>query len=186
MGRWNASEWSCNNDVKACGGLANGVVTNQRPNNNGPILFQIHQTSSVIHTYAPTLDAEDEDKELFYEPLQSIVEKVNKHDLLLITGDMNAKVGSSNHNRERVMGKHATGIMNSNGERLIEFCEMNNLVITGTVFPHKDIHKNTWTSPDGKTLNQIDHNLVNQQFRRSILDTRVRRGAHVVSDHHLV
>ena len=58
------------------------------------------------------------------------------NDLLLITGDMNAKVGSSNHNRERVMGKHGTGIMNINGERLIDFCEMNNLVITGTVFPH--------------------------------------------------
>ena len=51
------------------------------------------------------------------------MEKVNKHDLWLITGDMNAKVGSFNHNRERAMGKHGTGIMNSNGERL------NNLVI---------------------------------------------------------
>ena len=63
---------------------------------------------------------------------------------------------------------------------------MNNLAITGTIFPHKDIHKNTWTSPDGKTHNQIDHILVNQQFRRSILEMRVRRGADVASDHHLV
>ena len=55
------------------------------------------------------------------------MEKVNKHDVLLITGDMNANVGSSYHNRERVMGKHGTGIMNSNRERLIDFCEMNNL-----------------------------------------------------------
>ena len=84
------------------------------------------------------------------------------------------------------MGKHGSGTMNSNGERLIDFCEMNNSVITGTIFPHKDIHKNTWTSPDGKAHNQIYHNLVNQQFRRSILDTRVRRGADVTSDHHLV
>ena len=75
------------------------------------------------------------------------MEKVNKHDLLLITGDMNAKVGSSNNNRDRVMGKHGTGIINSNGERLIDFCEINNSVITGTIFPHKGIHKNTWTSP---------------------------------------
>ena len=126
-------------------------------------------------------------KELFYEQLQSIVEKVNKHDLLIITGDMNAKVGSSNHNRERVMAKHGAAIMNSNGERLIDFCEINNnLVITGTIFPHKDIHKNTWTSPDGKTHNQIDYILVTQQFRRFILDTRVTRGADVASDHRLV
>ena len=112
---------------------------------------------TIVHTYAPTLDAEDEDKELFYEQLLSTVEKVNKHDLLLITGDMNAKVGSCNHIRESVKGKHGTGILNSNGERLIDFCEKNNLVITVTIFPHKDIHKNTWTSPDGKTHNQIDH-----------------------------
>ena len=141
---------------------------------------------TIIHTYVPTLDAEYEHKELFYGQLQSTVENVNKHDLLLITGDMNAKVGSSNHNRERVMGKHGTGILNTNGERFIDFCEMNNLVITGTIFLHKDIHKNTWTSPDGKTHNQIDDILVNQQFRRSILDTRVRRGEDVASDHHLV
>ena len=123
---------------------------------------------------------------MFYEQLQSVVEKVNKHDLLLTTGEMNAKIGSSNHNRERVMGKHGTEIMNSNGERLIDFKEMSNLVVTGTIFPHKDIHKNTWTSPDGKTHNQIDHILVNQKFRRSILNTRVRQGADVASDQHLV
>ena len=55
--------------------------------------------------------------------------------------------------------------MNSNGERLIDFCKVNNLVITGTIFPHKDSHKNTWTSPDGKTYNQIDNILVNQQVQ---------------------
>ena len=184
-GRWNEPEWSCNNDVKACRGLINEVATNQRSNNNGRFDSKYIKLT-IIHTYAPTLDAEDEDKELFYEQLQSIVEKVNKDDHLTITGDINAKVGSSNHNRERVMAKHGAGILNSNGERLIDFCEMNNLVITGTIFPHKDIHKNTWTSSDGKTHNQIDHILVNQQFRRSILDTRVRQGADVASDHHLV
>jgi len=45
---------------------------------------------TIIHAYATTLDAEDKDKELFYEQLQSIVEKVNKHGLLLITRDINA------------------------------------------------------------------------------------------------
>lgn len=82
---------------------------------------------------------------------------------------MNVIVGSSKHDMERVMGDWNN---ESNGERLVDFYEVNNLV-TGTIFPHKDIHKNIWTSPDGKAHNQIDHILVNPQLRRSILDTRV-------------
>ncbi|XP_022792493.1 craniofacial development protein 2-like [Stylophora pistillata] len=99
---------------------------------------------------------------------------------------MNAKVGSCNRNREIIMGKEGTGAINNNGKRLTNFCEMNSLIITGTLFPHEKIHKNTWTSPDGRTQNQIDHVLVNQQFRRSVQDTRVLRGADVGSDHQLV
>ena len=113
-------------------------------------------SAQLIIEWVIGADAEDKGKDLFYEQLQSTVEKVNKHDLLLITGDMNAKCGSANHNRERVMGKRGTGIMNSDGETLIDFWAMNNLVITGIIFPHKDIHKNTWTAPMVKrTTTQI-------------------------------
>ena len=66
----------------------------------------------------PTVDATDEDEELFYEQLQSVVEKVNKHDLLLITGDINAKVGSFNHNRERAMGKQQGKAKNATSQRI--------------------------------------------------------------------
>ncbi|KAL9975236.1 hypothetical protein ACROYT_G012370 [Oculina patagonica] len=79
--------------------------------------------------------------------------------------------------------------MNDNGERLCDFGSANRLVITGTIFPHKEIHKLTWRSPDGRTVNQIDHvlvNVVNGRMRTSILDTRVMRGADVYSDHYLV
>ena len=83
------------------------------------------------------------------------MEKTPKHDLLVITGDLNAKVGSDVEGYERVMGKHGVGTRNDNGEKLCDFCGMNDLVITGTIKPHKEIHKQTWISPDRSTCNQI-------------------------------
>ena len=68
----------------------------------------------------------------------------------------------------------------------VNFCDMNELITTGTWFPHRDIHKATWVSPDGKTRNQIDHVLINKKFRNSVIDTRVYRSADIGSDHHLV
>ena len=64
--------------------------------------------------------------------------------------------------------------------------ETYNLVIGGTLFPHSDIHKLTWCSPNGRDKNQIDHLMINGIWRRSLFDVKVKRGADVGSDHHLV
>ncbi len=148
--------------------------------------YSNHIKLTIIHAYAPTEDADEQDKDKFYEQLQEVLNSRKKHDMLIVTGDMNAKVGSDNKSYESVMGKHGEGNMNDNGERLCEICQMNELVITGTLFPHKRIHKLTWTSPDGVTKNQIDHTLINKRFRNSVNDTRVFRSADIASDHHLV
>ena len=106
---------------------------------------------SVLVCYAPTEDVNAKVKDAFYDQLQTAVESVHAHDMLLILGDLNAKVGSDNTGREHVMGKHGIGTINDNGERLADFCEENNLLIGGILFQHKHIHKTTWTSPDGTT-----------------------------------
>ena len=72
--------------------------------------------------------------------------------MLLVMGDINVKVGSDNTDREREMGSQSCGTINNNGERLVNFCLNNNCVIG---------HKLTWRSPDGKTVNQIDHVVIN-------------------------
>ena len=102
---------------------------------------------SITHVYAPTKEPCDEDKHKFNEELQTVV--------AIITGDMNAKVGSYNEDVEQVMGKQGMGVRNDNGERLCEFCQIKGYVITGTLFPHKNIHKATWVTHDGPTRNQI-------------------------------
>jgi hypothetical protein len=67
--------------------------------------------------------------------------------MVLILGDLNAKVGSDNKGRENIMGREGIGEINTNGERLYDFCQDNNLIIGGTVFQHKLIHKKSWKSP---------------------------------------
>ncbi|XP_020608597.1 craniofacial development protein 2-like [Orbicella faveolata] len=114
------------------------------------------------------------------------MDKLPRRDLKILMGDLRAKVGADNTNRELVMGKHGVGVQNENGELLTEFCTFNDLVIAGTVFQHKQIHKTTRTSPDGRTVNQIDHITIGRKRRRSLLDVRVKRGADAASDHHLV
>ena len=67
---------------------------------------------TIIQCHAPTNDSEDDMKEEWYDQLQAAVSKVPQHDVLLIMGDMNAKTGSDNIDRERVMGREGCGIIN--------------------------------------------------------------------------
>ncbi|CAH8626502.1 unnamed protein product [Schistosoma haematobium] len=141
---------------------------------------------NIIQCYAPTNDYNEDAKEQFYNRLQSIVEKCPTKDLTILMGDFNAKVGTDNTGYEDIMGRHGLGERNENGERFANLCAFNKLVIGGTIFPHKRIHKTTWTSPDHSTQNQIDHICINKTFRRTIEDVRTKRGADIASDHHLL
>lgn len=140
----------------------------------------------ITQCYAPTNDAQEEDKEEFYDRLEQILSKVPKHSMNIVMGDFNAKVGNDNSNNKREMGRHGLGEMNNNGERLLQTCSEHDLVITGTLFQHKNIHKATWVSPDKKTKNQIDHIMINGKYKKSITDTKVSRGADIASDHYMV
>jgi hypothetical protein len=75
---------------------------------------------------------------------------------------------------------------NDNGVRIVNFADSKNLVVKSTMFPHRNIHKGNWTSPDGKTHNQIDHVLIDMRRQSSTLDVRSFRGADCDSDHYLV
>ncbi|XP_078603943.1 uncharacterized protein LOC144877771 [Branchiostoma floridae x Branchiostoma japonicum] len=144
------------------------------------------QDTTIIQAYAPTNDASEADKEMFYEQLQATMAKRKKRDITILMGDMNAKVGSANSGNEGVMGKHGVGTMNHNGELFVDFCSVNDMVIGGTLFPHKESHKVTWRSPDGSWENQIDHIAISRRWRGTLQDCRIKRSADVGSDHHLL
>ena len=130
--------------------------------------------STVIVCYAPTNNAEEVVKETFYEQLQVTVSEVNRHDVLIVGGDFNAKVGKDSRGKERCMGRNGLGEMNENGLLFSDFCMENELVIGGKIFPHKDIHKYTWESPDLRTRNQIDHIAINRKWIGSVQDVRMK------------
>ena len=87
---------------------------------------------TVIQVYAPTSNAEEAEVEWFYEDLQDLFELTPKRDVLFIIGDWNAKVGSQE--TPGVTGKFGLGMWNEAGQRLIEFCQENALVIANTLF----------------------------------------------------
>ena len=90
---------------------------------------------AVIQAYVPTSNVEEAER--FYEDLQDLLELTLKKDILFIIGDWNAKVGSQE--TPGVTGKFGLGIWNEAGQRLIEFCQENALVIANTLFQQ---HKN--------------------------------------------
>ena len=104
-----------------------------------------------------------------------------KRDVLFIIGDWNAKVGDQE--TPGVAGRFGLGVQNEAGQRLIEFCQKNSLVIANTLFqPHKRRFY-TWISPDGQHRNQIDYFLCSQRWRSSIQSAKTRLGADCGSDH---
>ena len=87
---------------------------------------------TVIQIYVPTSNTEEAEVELFYEDLQDLLELTLPKDVLFIIGDWNAKIGSQE--TPGVIGKFGFGMQNEAGQRLIEFCQENALVIANTLF----------------------------------------------------
>ena len=89
----------------------------------------------VIQVYALTSNAEEAEVEQFYEDLQDLLELKPQKDVLFIIGDWNAKVGSQE--TPGVTVKIGLGVQNEAGQRLLEFCQENVLVIGNTLFQQK-------------------------------------------------
>ena len=102
---------------------------------------------TVIQVYAPTSKAEEIEVKWFYEDLQDRLEVKPKKVVLFIIGNWNAKVGSQE--TPGVTGKFGLAMQNEAGQRIIEFCQENALVIANTLFQQHKRRLYTWTSPDG-------------------------------------
>ena len=100
---------------------------------------------TVIQVYAPTSNAVEAER--FYEDLQELLELTPQKDVLFIIGDWNTEVGSQE--TPGITGKFGLGVQNEAGQRLMEFCQENTLVIANTLFQQHKRRLYTWTSSDG-------------------------------------
>ena len=139
---------------------------------------------TVIQVYATTSNTEEAEVEQFYEEVQDHLKQTPKKDVLFIIGDWNAKVGSQE--TPGVTGEFALEVQNEAGQRLIEFCQENALVIANTLFQQHKRRLYTWTSTDGQHWNPIDSILCSQRWRSSIQSAKTRLGADCGSDHELL
>ena len=119
-----------------------------------PLVLPVHFQGkpfniTVIQVSAPAHNAEEAEVEWFYEDLQDLLELTPQKDVLFIIRDWNAKVRGQE--TPGVTGKFGLGMWKEPGQRLIEFCQENVLVIANTLFqqhkktPHMDITR--WSTP---------------------------------------
>ena len=104
---------------------------------------------TAIQVYAPTSNTKEAKVELFCDDEQDLLELTPQKEVLFIIGDWNAKVGSQE--TPGVTGKFGLGIQNETGQKLIEFCQENTLVIANTLFQQqmRRLHMNItrWSTP---------------------------------------
>ena len=100
------------------------------------------------------------------------MQKIPKYDIKIVIGDANAKIGKEQRYQHLIRKESKHEETNENGENLIEFAQENRMIVKNTVFARKEIHKGTWISPDGKTINQIDHVLIDNRNAQVVTNIR--------------
>jgi endonuclease/exonuclease/phosphatase family metal-dependent hydrolase len=140
----------------------------------------------LLSVHTPTEDKTNDVKDSFYEELERVFDKFLKYHMNILLGDFNAKVGREDIFKLTIRNENLHEIINDNGVRSVNFATHKHFTVKSTMFSYRNIPKYIWTSPDGKTNNQIDHILVDRRRHSNILDVRSYRAADYDTDHYLV
>uniref|UniRef100_A0A8D8VL77 Craniofacial development protein 2 n=2 Tax=Cacopsylla melanoneura TaxID=428564 RepID=A0A8D8VL77_9HEMI len=166
-------------------------VSNFVPVDERMMLVQIKATPvnvTIVQIYAPTTEYPNE-VDQFYLHVSQLIKNIPKHEVLIVMGDFNAKVGKGRVGNS--IGPHGLGETNDSGEKFSLFAGENDLVAMNTFFELPPRRLYTWKHPkDGKNghliRNQIDYILVNQRYRNSCKMAKTYPGADISSDHNLL
>jgi hypothetical protein len=127
---------------------------------------------SIVNGHAPTEISDNEEKDGFFDALERTYNISPRNYIKIAIGDFNAQVG------KEALNFHMTGkysfhsLTKVNGSWLIQFAALWNMIIGSTFYPHKDLHKRTWRSPDGVTFSQTDHLLIDRRHKSNVRDVR--------------
>ena len=141
---------------------------------------------TLISAYAPTMTNPEENKDKFYEELDSHISSVPQSDKLILLGDFNARIGTDHQAWHRVIGKHGVGKCNSNGLLMLRLRAMHDLSITNTMFRLPTCNKTSWMHPRSRHWHLIDYVITRARDRQDVRLTKAMFGADCWTDHRLI
>ncbi|KAL6420466.1 hypothetical protein ACFW04_014454 [Cataglyphis niger] len=168
-----------------------GSVLDFIPYNDRAIMIRIrtfHRIMNIIQVYAPINDKRDEDVEMFYNNMEELLKLTKKGEITFVMKDFNSKIGMGIEGD--TVGKYGLRQRNVRGDRLVQSCIENDLLVANIYFKLHARRLYTWKLPaDAKeriVKNQIDFILMKQELKKSIKSVKNYPGADINSDHNLV
>ena len=139
---------------------------------------------AFVCVYAPQINLKAVEKDRFYDALQTIVTKVPGSEQLFICGDLNGHVGADSMGYSEVHGGYGYGLRNPEGERILELCVANDLLVGNSWYQKKPLHLVTYQS--GEDATQVDYILFRRAFKKKVNNVKVIAGEECAPQHRLV
>ena len=142
---------------------------------------------AVVVCYAPTNEASLQEKDLFWSQLSDLVPSFKHRERICVIGDLNAEPGHQLNDTMSCRGLFGMGEENQNSEKLLSFCTSHKLLVGGTWFQHRQVHRYTYNPPDPSCRKKmLDHILFAERYRGCLTNVRTRRGKTTITDHEMV
>ena len=142
-----------------------------------------HCARCLLQVYALSATSE---YQAFVDEVNDALLRVSATESTVLMGDFNAHVGTDTNTWKGMIGKHWVTGLNENGRYLLQLCCSNGLRIMNTFFQHREVYKYIWNRPSMDQKFLIDFCIVSSDLFSDVLDVRVKRGAELSTDHHLV